>query len=152
VDAALKFRELLAVDISRFDVESSKHKRIHRTAQGLLIILTAAITISAGLGLVLTGREREVQFLVLFLSAVATGVTAWTESRQARDLWQHEREVYYALKDILRELDYRSSVRTLELSEIDELFQRTTAVLGSSTAKWSRIMEKKLEHKAETEP
>ncbi|HXH37819.1 MAG TPA: DUF4231 domain-containing protein [Thermoanaerobaculia bacterium] len=147
MDAAEKLRDLLAKDIDRFDIESSKHKRIHRRSQGFLIILTAATTVAAGLGLVFPNRVKDIQFLVLALSAVATGATAWTEMRRARDLWQHEREVFYALKDILRELDFRSSVRTLELAEVDELFQRTTSVLGASTAKWSRIQEKKLERK-----
>jgi inactivated superfamily I helicase len=50
--------------------------------------------------------------------------------------------------DIRRELNFRSSIETLELAEVFELFQRTASVLGSSTTKWSRILEKKL-HKEE---
>jgi len=149
MDATSKLRELLSEDIERFELESSKHKRLYRRAQGSLIILTAAITVAAGLGLVMPGREKGIQFLVLVLSAIATAAAAWAESRRARDLWQHEREVYYALMDIRRELNFRSSIKALELAEVHELFQRTASVLGSSTAKWSRILEKKLDHKEE---
>jgi hypothetical protein len=138
-------RDLLAADIERFDKESVKHKGIHRRADMALIAFAAATTIVAGLGLVLPGREREIQFAVIALSAVATGVAAWAQSRRARDLWKHEREVYYALKDLLRELDFRASVGALEMDGIEDIFRRSSAVLGSSTAKWSGILAKKIE-------
>lgn len=143
MDAATKLRELLKEEIERFDRESTKHKKIHRKVQTFLIVGTAAITVTAGLGLVLPGHEKEIQFLVLLLSSIATATTAWSESRRARDLWQHEREVYYALIDIRRDLDFRSSIRVLELQEVEKLYLRAASVLGSSTAKWSRILEKK---------
>jgi uncharacterized membrane protein YbhN (UPF0104 family) len=152
MDAAAKLGELLQADIKRFDVESRGHKQIHRRTQVSLIFLTAAITVTAGLGLLFSGHEREIQFLVLLLSAAATATTAWSESRRARDLWQHEREVYYALVDIRRELDFRSSIETLALDEIEKLYKRAAAVLGSSTAKWSRILEKKDGKPSETKP
>ncbi len=143
MDAEIQFRELLNSDIRRFDEESTKHKRIHRKSQAFLIVLTASITVAAGLGAVIPGHEKEIQFLVLLLSAVATATTAWTESRRARDLWQHEREVYYALIDIRRDLDFRSAISPLDLEELEKLYQRARSVLGSSTEKWSRILDKK---------
>jgi hypothetical protein len=106
-------------------------------------VTTALTTIVAGLGLVLEGHERQLQFAVLALSALGTAITSWAASRRARDLWQHEREVYYALSDIRRELEFRCSVKVLDLAEIEEIFTRSGSILGSSTAKWSRILEKK---------
>lgn len=152
MEAVSKLRELLSKDIERFDSESRKHKQIHRKVQGYLIILTAAITVAAGLGLVLPGREKEIQFLVIFLSAVSTATATWSEIRRARDLWQHEREVYYALIDIRRDLDFLSSIKTPSLDEIERLYQRAASVLGSSTEKWSRILEKKGVLTSETRP
>lgn len=107
------------------------------------MLLTALTTIVAGFGLLRESYMREVQFAVLVLSAVATAITSWAASRRARELWQHEREVFYALTDTLRELDFRSSVKKLELTEVEELFARCNAILGSSTTKWSRILAQK---------
>jgi len=143
-DAASTLRELLAADIERFDTESTKHKTIHRRGELVVIVTTALTTVIAGLGLVVSGRENQIQYTVLVLSALSTAVTSWAASRRARDLWQHEREVYYALKDILRELDFREAAAALDLHKIQELFDRSASVLGSSTAKWSRILSRKL--------
>lgn len=142
MDSTNKLRELLTDDIDRFSAESSKHKRLYRKVQATLIILTAATTVAAGLGLVIQHHESEIQFIILALSAVATATTAWSESRRARELWQHEREVYYALIDIRRELEFRSVMKALTATEIEELFIRSALVLGSSTKKWTTILDK----------
>ena len=142
--AAEKLRAQLLHDIGRFNDESKKHKAIHRRAEIIVIAASALTTIISGIGLALDGRQHQIQFIILVLSTISSAVTSWAASRRARDLWQHEREVFYALKDILRELEFRLSTRPLELSELEELFRRSGAVLGSSTAKWSRILERKL--------
>ena len=131
-------------EIARFDAESTKHKHLHRRCQTLLIALTAATTIVAGTSLVLPESSgKAVQFAVLCLTAVTTAVAAWAEIRRARELWQHEREVYYALIDIRRGIEFIAANRELTPKELEDLFQKIDAVLGSSSQKWARIQEKK---------
>jgi hypothetical protein len=148
--AASALREILTADISRFDAESSKHKRIHRRTELAVIASTALTTITAGLGLILDGREREIQFAVLILSTLSAAIVSWAASRRARELWQHEREVYYSLKDILRELEFRHSATVLQTADVQEMFKRSTSVLGSSSAEWSRILEAKIPNSGTT--
>ena len=71
-----------------------------------VIALTAITTIVAGTGLIFPENGKTAQFIVLSLTAITAAVTAWAEMRKARELWQHEREVYYALIDIQREMEF----------------------------------------------
>lgn len=132
-------------DIKWFDDEATEHKRIYRRCATAVIALTAATTITASLGLALDPRyARTVQFIVIALTASTTGVSAWAEMRRVRELWRHEREVGYALKDIRRELAYRAATSAMTQEDVDGYFVRASAIIGSSATKWSRIQEKKL--------
>lgn len=136
---------VLDQDIKRFEREADVHKGIYRTCATAVIALTAATTITASLGLALDQRHaRTVQFIVIALTATTTGVSAWAEMRRARELWRHEREVGYALKDIHRELSYRAATSVLSQEEVDRYFARANAIIGSSSTKWARIHEKTL--------
>jgi hypothetical protein len=96
----------------------------------------------AGAGLVLPDSAgKPLQFSVLCLAAATTAITTWLEMRRARELWQHERQTYYALVDIQREINFYSSVRTFTEQEVADYFQRVTAILGSSSLQWGRIQE-----------
>ena len=136
--------DILKNEIDRFDKESNKHKNIYRNTQVGIIVLMTCTTIAAGAGLVLTNMQSHmVQFVVLCLTASTTALTGWAEMRRARELWQHEREVFYALVDIRREIQFLSSHRILSDDDLVEYFQRISAVLSSSSQKWARIQEKK---------
>jgi hypothetical protein len=136
----------LKSEIDRFDKESKKHKKIHRRSQTATIILTAITTIVAGSGLILPDpSDKAVQFVVLCLTASTAAVTAWAEMRRARELWQHEREVYYALIDIQRGMEFVLANREPTQDELKGWFGRIDAVLGSSFHKWALIQEKKAE-------
>lgn len=135
---------VLDKDIKWFDDEATEHKRIYRRCATAVIALTAATTITASLGLALDQRyARTVQFIVIALTATTTGVSAWAEMRRVRELWRHEREVGYALKDIRRELAYRAATSAMTQDDVDGYFARASAIIGSSATKWSRIQEKK---------
>ena len=136
-------RKTLDQDISRFDKESGKHKRMHRGYQRGIILLTTATTIVAGSGLILPEQNgRIVQFCVLCLTAATAAISAWSELRRARELWQHERDVYYKLTDIRRELEFASVNRELKPPDLEDFFKKIAEVLGSSMHKWSSIAEK----------
>lgn len=137
-------RSSLERDILRFDTESGKHKRLHRTYQRGIIILTAVTTVVAGSGLILPEQSgRIVQFIVLCLTATSAAISAWAGLRRARELWQHERDVYFQLLDIKRELEFVAANRELKASDLEGFFRRIGEVLGSSTTKWKSIAEKK---------
>lgn len=138
-----KLQELLDSEIHRFDGESTKHKKIHRRCQLVLIALTALSSIISGIGLLLPESGTQIQFVVLVTTTLATAVTAWTEMRRARELWQHEREVYYALIDVQREINFMTALRSLQDDELKQYFDKINSILGSSGQKWTRIQEKK---------
>ncbi len=108
---------------------------------------TASYTaVVAGAGLILPeGSERFVQFTVLTLASLTTAVTSWLEMRRARELWQHEREVYYALKDVLREVDFYEAMGAMTPEKVEAYFRQAASILGSSSQKWARIQQKRLE-------
>ncbi|MBK6964372.1 MAG: DUF4231 domain-containing protein [Bacteroidales bacterium] len=136
-------RSSLDLDITRFSDESSKHKRLHRKYQRAVIILTAVTTVVAGSGLILpTESGKIVQFAVLCLTASTAAISAWSEMRRARELWQHERDIFYRLVDIRRELVFVSANRELKPQDLEDFFKKIADVLGSSTQKWSGIIEK----------
>jgi uncharacterized membrane protein len=134
-------RDSLKKDINRFDAESTKHKRLHRRCQTTAIALTAITTIVAGVGLVLPDSGKAVQFAVLCLTAVTAATVSWTEMRRTRELWQHEREVYYALIDIQREMEFVAASKDMTQAVADEFFQRIAAVLSSSSKGWTVIQQ-----------
>jgi hypothetical protein len=137
-------RNTLDDDIARFDRESSKHKRLHRKYQRAVIILSAVTTIVAGSGLVLPEESgKALQFAVLCLTASTAAISAWAEMRRARELWQHERDIYYKLVDIKREFVFLSANRELKPQDLEDFFRKIADVLGSSTQKWTGIVEKK---------
>ncbi|HEY6323408.1 MAG TPA: DUF4231 domain-containing protein [Thermoanaerobaculia bacterium] len=138
-------RESLRKDIDRFDSESQKHKRLHRRCQTAVIVLTAITTMVAGTSLLLpsVNGAKAFQFAVLCLTATTAAVTSWAGMRRARELWQHEREVYYALIDIQRGMEFVAANRELTAADLEGFFHKIDAVLGSSSQKWARIQEKK---------
>lgn len=139
-------RMILVSDIDSFRCEADKHKKIYRACASSVIALSAATTITASLGLALDKTYgRAIQFIVVVLTAITTAVSAWAEMRKARELWRHEREVEYALKDILRDLDYRSVSGETNEKYLDDCFSRAASVMGSSSSKWARIHERSLE-------
>ena len=126
--AVESLRAVLKSDISRFDQESKKHKGLHRACQTAVITLTALTTVAAGIGLIrpeLSGRY--VEFTVLCLSATSAAVSGWAEMRRARELWRHEREVYYALLDIQREMDFVEANSGLMPADLAGFFQSMDA-------------------------
>jgi hypothetical protein len=144
VSAFETLSQSLMKDIKRFDDESKKHKFLYRRCQTALIALTGITTVVAGAGLILPDSSgKAIQFAVLCLTASTAVITSWGEMRRARELWQHEREVYYTLIDIQREMEFVKANRELTQADLEGWFKRVAAVLGSSSQKWARIQENK---------
>ncbi|BCM89368.1 hypothetical protein IAD21_01214 [Abditibacteriota bacterium] len=136
--------DMIGKEKIRFHSEARKHKRLHRFCQTGIICLTAATTITSGLGLILPEVDKNIfQFVVLCLTAATTGLLSWQEMRHARDLWQHETAIYHSLLDIEREIMYLSSTGTIEPPAMKEYFKNINALLASSSTKWEGIVKTK---------
>jgi hypothetical protein len=130
-------------DIGRMERESDRHKRLYRGCQTSIIALTSITTVVAGTGLILpVSSGRAIQFAVLCLTALSTAIAAWAEMRHTRELWQHERGVYYALIDIRREMEFDAAKGKLGQHELDGFYDRIAAVLSSSSQQWQGIQKK----------
>jgi len=134
--------KLLAVlddAIGRLQDDSKRHKNAYRRVQTAVIILTASTTAAAGLGLVLPQRRDAIQFAVIVLAAATTAVTAWGEMMRSRELWRHERQLFWSLSDIRREVDFYRHMKELTDDEVKKYFGQVASLLGSSVDSWSGI-------------
>lgn len=143
MEAAAHLKDMLDGEIQRFDRESARHKHLYRRSQTAVLVLTGLASVASGIGLLVPDRAPAFQFVVLVVASAATGITAWAEMRRARELWQHEREVHYALVDLRREMAFRESLRPLSKEDCEALFGRVQQVLGSSTHTWASIQQRK---------
>jgi hypothetical protein len=135
--AALEFlREELKCNAERFDTDSKNHKRMYRRLRGATIGVTACSSVLAAVGVAKPELQPWINLAIVFFTA-AVGVMAALEAmRKPSELWIHERTTYYGLKDLGRELEFRTRVG--EKTAIRETFERMQALLGASSEKWNR--------------
>ena len=138
-------KSLLLCEIESLRNKSDEHKHLFRRIQYSIITLTAASAVVSGLVLLKPDgvEARTLQFVVLAITTLVTAVTAYGELRRSRELWQHEREVFYALKDLHRESVFFESLGELTVEKQHEIFGRAQFVLGSSTNQWVGIYARK---------
>src|SRR5688500_3347899 len=119
---AAKLLEVLDGAIKRIHDDSKRHKNTYRRVQTAIIVLTATTTAVAGAGLVLEDSRNIIQFAVLVLAAATTAVTSWGEMKRSRELWRHERQLYWSLSDIRREVDFHRHLKELTDDEVKKYF------------------------------
>lgn len=137
-----EFKKCLNEEVERFKTESTRHKALHRRCQTVIIALTAFTTIVAGAGLVLPkSAAPAAQFSVVCLTAASTAVAAWAAMRHTRELWEHERGIYYELLDLKRELSFQEACGTLKECDVQQFFARTAAALQTSARGWAQILK-----------
>jgi len=145
----VEFLKMLDGEIERLDREAVAHKEIHRSVRTAVIVLSALTTIAAGAGLLLPNAHNAVQFLVLVLSAGTTATGSWGEMRRARELWQHERALYYALVDIKREIQFNRIISgEPDEEQIKTYFVRVSGVLTPSIDRWVKMQNERKESPA----
>jgi len=129
--------EQLAQHIKWFDNESKTHKKLYRRLRYLVFGLTACSTALAGLALANPKWQPSINLAIIFTTA-ATGVATSIEGlRKAGELWIHERTVYYSLRDLERDLGFRSAEQT-DSTVVEDIYGRMQEVLGSARDRWSR--------------
>jgi len=123
--------------IGRFDDESTGHKNMYRVFRYLVFTLTASSTALASLSLSFPEMQTAISLSIVVITATVGVVTSIEGLRKPGELWVHERATFYNLKDIRRELEFRSADDESTVS-VDELFDRMQAVLGAAGEKWRR--------------
>ncbi len=129
--------------IKRLNADSERHKNAYRRIQKAIIILTATTTVAAGAGLILPEARNVIQFVVLALAATTTAVTSWGEMMRSRELWRHERQLFWSLSDVRREIDFYRATRGLSDEEVENYFRQVSSLLGSSVDRWGGIQDNK---------
>lgn len=131
-----------------FDKESSKHKRMYRRLRYPAIVMTAFAGALATLAITFPASQLEFNLAIVGISVALTMIVAIEALRMPRDLWIHERRIYYALKDLQRELTYRSLETSCGEQVLDAMFAQLQAILGSSGETWQEFLRK--QEKAQT--
>jgi hypothetical protein len=113
------------------------HKKLYRNFRYVVFGLTASSTALAGLALALQQYRGAINVAIVFTTASIGVVTSIEGLRKAGELWIHERTVYYSLRDLERDLGYRSAEEA-DPFVVDDIYQRMQEVLGSARDRWSR--------------
>jgi hypothetical protein len=131
-------RAELKTQIARFKKESDKHKGIYRTLRYTTFGLTGAATLLASAALYFTASQEWLNLAVVLATALAGVATSIEGLRKPSELWIHERNIYYALKDLERDMNYVASAPDgLDVKAVDGYFNRVQQILTSSTEDWS---------------
>lgn len=134
-----KLKIELKYQIKRFEIESTKHKKMYRCLRYSAFGLTGLATILASSALQFKGIQVGMNIAIVIVTAI-TGILASFEGlRKPSELWINERNVLYSLKDLQREVDYETAENgTLQNS--DQYFMRLQQILGVSKEKWTDLL------------
>ena len=133
--------------IKKFDDESQKHKSLYRKLRYTALILTGVATVLASVALSFTEIQSFLNMAIVVVTASTGVITSIEALRKPAELWIHERNILNALKDLKREIDYKSS-STGEIDEIDDYFNKLQQILGSSQEKWTKQVTPKEQNKS----
>jgi hypothetical protein len=122
--------------IDRFKSESEKHKLLNRRLRYLVFTLTGCAAILSAAALRFPGYQTSLNFGVVLVSVGAGIVTSIEGLRKAGELWIIERNVFHALSDLKRELEFEMD--RLTDPQLDLYFGRMQGILASSTEQWTR--------------
>ena len=133
--SAILLKELDTL-IDRFKRESEKHKLLNRRWRYLVFTLTGCAAILSAAALRFPGYQASLNFGVVLVSVGAGVATSIEGLRKAGEVWIIERNVFHALSDLKRELNFE--MNGLTDSQLDIYFGRMQRILESSTEQWTR--------------
>lgn len=137
-----KLSSILDAQISRFDLEAKKHKMQYQWFRRWAIILTALSTILAGCGAMFDGiGDKVVDASIVAVTAITAAVVSYEGIRKPAELWAIERNVFHALNDLKRELEFLGEERAKD-DRLDDIFSRLQSVLQSAQGKWRGVAAK----------
>jgi len=130
-------KEELQNQISNFDRESRKHKDLFRLLRYTTLVLTGSATVLASVALTYADIQSWLNMIIVVVTASAGVITSIEGLRKPAELWIHERNVLYELKDLQREINYQAAA-TGTIQDTDNYFQQLQQILGSSKEKWTK--------------
>jgi len=131
-----QLRADLDEQIKHFQKESDKHKHLHRKLRHTVFGLTGLSTLLASIALVFPAQQQWVNLIVV-LTTATIGITSSIEGlRKPAELWILERNIFHALNDLSRELEFQLSDQGTT-TDLDSYFNRMQSILNESVQKWS---------------
>ena len=133
--------------ITKFEVESKRHKTLYRILRYAVFILTAISAVLAGLTIKFPEYSSDFSVAIVLFSAVIGVITSIEGLRKPAELWIHERSTYYALMDLKREVEFKLNENSAS-ELIDKYFFQMQELLGASSEKWNRNIAGNSKHGA----
>lgn len=132
----------LKYQIKRFEIESTRHKKMYRCLRYSTYGLTGLATVLASSALQFDKTQGWINIAIVIVTSIA-GLLASVEGlRKPSELWINERNVLYALIDLQREIEYKAAEKGT-LKNPDEYFTRLQQILGVSKEKWTNLLSPK---------
>jgi hypothetical protein len=134
-----KLKIELKYQIKRFEIESTKHKKMYRCLRYSAFGLTALATVLASSALQFKEIQVYLNITIVTVTSIAGILASYEGLRKPSELWINERNVLYSLKDLQRELDYEAAENGT-LQNPDQYFIRLQQILGLSKEKWTNLV------------
>lgn len=134
-----------------FQKESTKHKNLYRSLRYTVFSLTACSTVLAGVALWQPEHHTTINLLIVLVTAAVGILTSIEGLRKPSELWIHERTTYYALLDLQREVEYKTTDNSDDKT-LDLYFSQMQELLGTSGEKWNRFVSRTGQAPADSSP
>ena len=131
----------LDIKIKSFDEQSSAYKKLFRKIKVLIFIFTGLSTVLAGIAI---GSESFQQYLnigVVILTSSIGIASSYEGLRKPGDLWRMERNLFHALNDLKRLLEF-DIAKNKENVDTEDYFNKMQLLLNSAGEKWSKNISK----------
>ncbi|MDN3689041.1 DUF4231 domain-containing protein [Cyclobacterium jeungdonense] len=134
--AAIDFlKSELDSQIERFEKESTKHKRMYRWIKNTTFILAGVSTVLAGIAV---GSETSQYYLtigILVTTAAISILNSIEGLRKPGELWIMERNLFNALKDLKRDMEFDLEENKGAIP-VSDYFDKMQSLLNSAGEKW----------------
>ena len=127
--------------LQRLDSSVGWYRRRHFIWQMSAAVLSAIVTVLAGLKVEVWGRED----LILVISAASTVVSVWGAFFAPRDLWVLNAETYGKLQALQQRIEFTKlepDFSTKEPAFAKEAFAAYSAIVTDFDEKWTAVRKK----------
>ncbi len=128
--------------IDRFEKESTKHKKMYRHIKYLIFGLSGISTVLAGIAVGSSAIQYYLNIVILITTATIGIVNSIEGLRKPSELWIMERNLFYSLKDLKRDLEFDLEENNGSIS-VRNYFDRMQNLLNAAGDKWTKNVEKR---------
>jgi len=130
----------LDIHIERFDKESKRHKKMYRKTKYIIFTFTALSTVLAGIAVGSEQLQYYLNICIVITTATIGIANSFDGLRKPGELWTLERNMYYSLKDLKRELMF--DIERNDEVTVEKYFDRFQTLLNAAGEKWSKNVAK----------